>query len=102
MRQVIPEQRYMPNRVRITSNTWTSAGQGCTPVGYGYRSVEFILASAMRVAAEADLPKRQAMLRELDAQGILATPGNSSYNERLLEAARKSILSGVQVEVEPA
>ena len=54
----------------------------------------------MRVAAEPDLPKRQALLLELDAQGIMATPANNSYNERLLEAARKSILNGgVQVDV---
>jgi len=78
-------------------------GPGLTPVGYGYRSVEYILSNCMRVAAEPDLSRRQAMLRELDAQGILATPANSSYNERLLEAGRISILNGgVQVEVEGA
>ncbi len=78
-------------------------GPGLTPVGYGYRSVEFILTSCMRVAAEPDLTRRQAMLRELDLQGILATPANSSYNERLLEAARQSILNGgVEVVVAPS
>jgi predicted dehydrogenase len=78
-------------------------GPGLKPVGYGYRSVEFILDNCMRVAAETDLARRQAMLRVLDAQGILATPANSSYNERLLEAARASILSGgVQIDVAPA
>jgi D-galacturonate reductase len=78
-------------------------GPGLKPVGYGYRSVEYILETAMRVAGEPDLSRRQAMLREIDALGILATPANSSYNERLLEAARKSILSGgVQVDVAPA
>jgi D-galacturonate reductase len=75
-------------------------GPGLTPVGYGYRSVEYILSNCIRVAGEPDLAKRQAMLRELDAQGIMATPANNSYNERLLEAARRSILnSGVQVDV---
>ena len=75
-------------------------GPGLKPVGYGYRSVEFILSNCMRVAEEPDLSKRQSMLRELDTQGIMATPANSSYNERLLEAARKSILNGgVQVDV---
>jgi D-galacturonate reductase len=75
-------------------------GPGLTPVGYGYRSVEYILSNCMRVAREPGLSHRQAMLRELDAQGIMATPGNSSYNERLLEAARKSILNGgAQVDV---
>jgi predicted dehydrogenase len=78
-------------------------GVGLTPVGYGYRSVEFILNSCLRVSAEPDPGRRQAMLRDLNAQGIMATPGNSSYNERLLEAARESILNGgVQVEVAAA
>lgn len=75
-------------------------GPGLTPVGYGYRSVEHILSNCMRVAAEPELEGRQAMLLELDAQAIMATPANSSYNERLLEAGRKSILNGgVQMEV---
>jgi predicted dehydrogenase len=78
-------------------------GPGLTPVGYGYRSVEYILDSCMRVAAESDLARRRAMLRDLAAQGIMATPGNSSYNERLLQAARESILNGgAQVEVSAA
>ncbi len=76
-------------------------GPGLTPVGYGVRSVEYILSTCMRVAAESDLSRRQTMLRDLDAQGIMATPANSSYNERLIEAARVSILNGgVQVECE--
>jgi predicted dehydrogenase len=76
-------------------------GPGLKTVGYGYRSVEYILSTCMRVAKEPDLGRRQAMLREIDAQGIMATPANSAYNERLLEAARKSILAGgVQVDVE--
>ena len=33
------------------------------------------------------------MLRELDAEGIMATPFNSGYNELVMEAGRKSILS---------
>ena len=78
-------------------------GPGLIPVGYGYRSVEYILEACLRVAAEPDLGQRQAMLRDIDARGIMATPGNSSYNERLLEAARESILNGgVQVKVRPA
>jgi len=75
-------------------------GPGLVPVGYGYRSVEFIVANCLRVGAEPNLAKRQEMLRDLDAQGIMATPANSSFNERLLEAGRTSILNGgVQVPV---
>jgi predicted dehydrogenase len=77
-------------------------GPGLTPLGYGYRSVEYILSACMRVSAEPALSRRQAMLRELDSGGIMATPANSAYNERLLEAARKSILNGgVEVRVAP-
>jgi D-galacturonate reductase len=75
-------------------------GPGLIPVGYGYRSVEFVLSNCIRVGSEPELSRRQQMLRELDAQGIMATPANSSYNERVLEAGRKSILNGgVQVDV---
>jgi predicted dehydrogenase len=63
-------------------------GEGLTPVGYGYRSVEHIVSSIIQVEARPDL------LREIDRAGIIATPHNSSYNERVIEAARQSILNG--------
>ena len=66
-------------------------GPGLTPVGYGYRSIEHLVRACIRVEQSAD---RQATLREIDEQGILATPTNSRYNEQVIEAARKSILSG--------
>ncbi len=37
---------------------------------------------------------RPALLREIDAAGVVATPANSSYNELVVEAGRQSILSG--------
>ena len=68
---------------------------GLTPVGYGYRSVEYIITSCIRVETEGgDLAGRQRMLGELDAAGIMATPRNSDYNERVIEAARESITHG--------
>lgn len=70
-------------------------GPGLVPVGYGYRSIEFILNACMRVESETGgLAARQKLLREIDAQGIMATPANSSYNEQVIEAARDSILNG--------
>ena len=67
-------------------------GPGLVPVGYGYRSVEHIVANCLRVEAEADtLERRQALLREIDAAGMMATPANSGYNELVLEAGRESI-----------
>jgi len=70
-------------------------GPGLTPVGYGYRSIEHIVGSCIRVENEArDLAARQRLLREIDATGIMATPANSSYNERVIEAGRESIQNG--------
>jgi len=71
------------------------SGDGLRPVGYGYRSVEFIVHEALRVeAAGDDLAARQALLREIDEKGLVATPKNSNYNELVMEAGRRSILAG--------
>lgn len=40
------------------------------------------------------LAERQQLIRQFDEEGIMATPRNSSYNELVIEAGRKSILSG--------
>ncbi len=68
-------------------------GKGLTPVGYGYRSVAFIVEKCLEVEA-CDPAGRAEMLRRIDADGIMATPANSSYNELVIEAGRASILSG--------
>ena len=69
-------------------------GPGLVPVGYGYRSIEYILEAALRLEAETrDLAERQERLRQIDEAGIMATPANSRYNELVIEAARLSILN---------
>jgi len=68
-------------------------GPGLTPAGYGYRSVEHIMSAISRVES-APPEQRGAMLEEIDRAGIIATPANSSYNELVVEAARRSILNG--------
>src|SRR6266851_3954608 len=68
-------------------------GIGLTPVGYGYRSVAFIVDKCLEVEA-CEPAGRSAMLRQIDEDGIMATPANSSYNELVIEAGRASILSG--------
>jgi D-galacturonate reductase len=65
-------------------------GPGLVPVGYGYRSIEHIVMAAIRVNG-GDAAR---VLEEIDAAGILATPGNSAYNERVIEAARESVRNG--------
>lgn len=67
---------------------------GLTPSGYGHRSVEHIVGVCLKARQIADLKERQALLKKLDAEGVMATPFNSNYNELVVEAGRKSILSG--------
>jgi hypothetical protein len=76
-------------------------GPGLVPVGYGYRSVEYILRSAIRLEEQTEgmppdqaLRRRREILAEVDQAGVMATPANSRYNELVIEAARLSILNG--------
>jgi predicted dehydrogenase len=78
-----------------------AVGGGLKPVGYGYRSIEANIAAMVDIeAATASLSSddalaaRQKMIKAIDAEGLLATPANSAYNELVMEAGRKSILSG--------
>jgi len=75
-------------------------GKGLTPVGYGYRSVEYIVKKCIEVESAAP-EGRPGLLREIDQSGIMATPANSSYNELVIEAGRISILNdGREVAIE--
>jgi len=77
-------------------------GPGLTPVGYGHRSIEAIVRAVHRVekaaagakTASQALKKRQAEIKAIDKEGIIATPANSSYNELVVEAGRMSIKNG--------
>ena len=78
-----------------------TGGKGLTPVGYGYRSIAGIAGAISRIETEtagtsggAALAARQRLIREIDAEGVIATPANSGYNELVMEAGRKSILAG--------
>ena len=66
-------------------------GVGLTPVGYGYRSVHYLVSQCLRAAAIESLEERRRLLQQLDADGIMATPANSRYNESVIEAARLSL-----------
>ncbi len=61
---------------------------GLRPVGYGLRSIEAI------VETVSDLESGRTTLEEIDTRGLIATPANSRYNERVIEAGRQSILNG--------
>jgi len=78
-----------------------SEGKGLVPAGYGYRSIESIIIAIQRVEqaggqqkSKLALKMRQKVIKEIDCEGYLATPANSSYNELVIEAGRLSILNG--------
>jgi predicted dehydrogenase len=75
-------------------------GAGYKPIGYGVDSVCAILGAIQRIEAAAAgllevqaLRRRREIIRQIDRQGLLATPANSSINELVVEAARLSILN---------
>jgi D-galacturonate reductase len=68
-------------------------GEGLTPVGYGFRSVDSIISAMLRIEA-APWEQRLQLLDEIDRAGLIATPRNSGYNEAVIEAGRLSILDG--------
>ena len=82
-------------------------GRGLTPVGYGYRSIEYIvknICKGIEVSGGLDekqgLAERQKLIKQFDKEGVMATPANSSYNELVMEAGRLSILNnGREVEI---
>lgn len=75
-------------------------GPGLRPVGYGYDSVEAAVRTVLRLREAgpfgdaAALRRRQEMLADIDARGMLATPANSFINELVTEAARLSLAHG--------
>jgi len=86
---------------------YVDLGGGLTPVGYGYRSIEYIVKSickGIEISSGLDekqaLTERQKLIKQYDEEGVMATPANSSYNELVMEAGRLSILNnGREVEI---
>jgi predicted dehydrogenase len=86
-----PFRHVNPDYFRLVP--WT--GPGLKPVGYGYDSIEAAVATVAQLRALGDSSdakrSRQSALAAIDEQGLLATPQNSSINELVIEAARRSI-----------
>lgn len=82
-------------------------GGGLTPVGYGYRSIAYIIRNICRCIDETRgkpdgeaLKTAQKLIERFDEEAIMATPRNSAYNELVMEAGRLSILNqGRQVDI---
>lgn len=95
--QKYPFRFINPDYMRLVP--WS--GAGLRPAGYGFDSVEALVQTAMSVnQACAGMPEskalaaRQAKLKEIDQQGLIATPANSFINDLVVEAGRQSILNG--------
>lgn len=74
-------------------------GSELRPVGYGYRSIEFIVQNIHK-SLGLDLAERQELIVQFDKDEVMATPKNSAYNELVMEAGRLSILNdGREVEI---
>ncbi len=69
------------------------AGPGLAPVGYGYRAIAQIVDACRRVE-DAPPQRRTEVLEEIDREEMIATPANSRHNDRVIQAARESILAG--------
>ncbi len=80
-------------------------GEGLTPAGYGYRSIAYIVQKINECRAQSSLKARREFIEHVDAEGIMATPRNSGFNELVMEAGRLSILNGgreVEITYAPA
>jgi hypothetical protein len=60
-------------------------------VGYGWRAMETLVKTAIRVEAGGDLAARRKLLAEIDTADLIPTPANTSYLGLVYEAMRKSI-----------
>jgi predicted dehydrogenase len=74
-------------------------GKGYKPVGYGPDSISASINTIARIEVQtsslpeaAALLRRRELIRQVDEQGLIATPANSYINELVVEAARMSIL----------
>ncbi|RKX85969.1 MAG: hypothetical protein DRP70_10905 [Spirochaetes bacterium] len=78
-------------------------GDGYKPVGYGYDSVAANISSMAKIEnleKAGNIAIRQKEIESINEKGIIATPANSSINELVVEATRKSIESdGLPVKI---
>ncbi|HTZ52491.1 MAG TPA: Gfo/Idh/MocA family oxidoreductase [Spirochaetia bacterium] len=76
-------------------------GEGLRPIGYGFDSIEALVAAVRRVedaasglAGGAARQARVEALRAIDEAALVATPANSAANDLVVEAGRISITHG--------
>jgi predicted dehydrogenase len=69
----------------------TDGSPGQEMVGYGWRAIEAMVKTALRVEAAGDLAARRTLLAEIDAADLVPTPANTAYLGLVYEAMRVSI-----------
>jgi predicted dehydrogenase len=69
----------------------TDGTAGQEMVGYGWRAIEALVKTAIRVQAAGDLPARQRLLAAIDAADLIPTPANTAYLGLVYEAMRSSV-----------
>ncbi len=78
-------------------------GDGYMPVGYGYDSVAANIRSMVKIEnleGAGNPAVRREEIESINEKGIIATPANSSINELVVEATRKSIVNdGIPVKI---
>jgi predicted dehydrogenase len=60
-------------------------------VGYGWRAIESLVNTAIRVEAEGSLIARRELIATIDAEDLIATPANTCYLGLVYQAMRESI-----------
>jgi predicted dehydrogenase len=66
-------------------------GPGKEMVGYGWRAIEALVKTAIRVEQVGEVAERRKLLNEIDALDIIPTPANTAYLGLVYEAIRSSI-----------
>jgi hypothetical protein len=69
----------------------SDGGPGKEMVGYGWRAIESLVKTAIRVEQSGEMKARQELLAEIDAADFIPTPANTSYLGLVYQAMRESI-----------
>jgi D-galacturonate reductase len=66
-------------------------GPGKEMVGYGWRAIDCLVRTAIRVQQAGDLSTRRALLDEIDRADLIPTPANTAHLGLVYQAMRESI-----------
>jgi len=87
------------NRAGDATITWRYTNRHNFPMAFAFPFIAAVFQSTptneyIRKARATKPALYREIIRQYDQEGVLATPVNSSYNELVIEAGRKSLLAG--------